>query len=84
MPRRRIIGVITMILSITAMMLYTYLLFYSSKDMQAMTLKLSVYVMIMIGLCSLLAIGYGLAKTLSIPSEEVRKELKSNKCEDKG
>lgn len=82
MPRRRIIGIAIMTLSIAVMMFYTYLLFYSPIDIQTMALKLSVYIMIMVGLCSLLAIGYGLARTPGISPKEVYEELKNNKCED--
>lgn len=58
---------------------YTYLLFFSEKKVQEITLRATIYALVLILTTTMFLIGYGFFKTPSITPEEVRKKLVETK-----
>lgn len=54
---------------------YTYLIFFSNERLQEITLKATIYALVLILTASIFLVGYGFFKTPSITPQEVRKRL---------
>lgn len=67
MNRRKLIGTLTIVVSALVLSFYTYLLFLARPEIQSFTLKITVFVMVVIFMSVFIVIGFGLLKTPSIP-----------------
>lgn len=67
MNRRMLIGLLSVLASIVVLKLYVYLLFFSSPDIQSLTLKATVFVMFLVFVSIFLIVGLGLLRTPNIP-----------------
>jgi len=74
--RKRTIGALLMFSTTVFMGFYTYLLFFSSKSLQEVTLKITIYSLVFIFAASLFLIGYGFFKTPTLTPQEVRERIK--------
>lgn len=74
--RKRTIGALLMFSTTVFMGFYTYLLFFSNKHLQEVTLKITIYFLVLILAASLFLIGYGFFKTPAITPKEVKERIK--------
>jgi len=65
--RRKLIGIFTIIASALVLAFYTYLLFLARPEIQSFTLKITVFVIMVVFMSVFIVIGLGLLKTPSIP-----------------
>jgi len=75
--RKKTIGALLMFSTTVFMGFYTYLLFFSNKQLQEVTLKITIYSLVLIFTASLFLIGYGFFKTPTITPQEVREKIKN-------
>ncbi|WP_448579129.1 hypothetical protein [Thermosphaera sp.] len=75
--RKKTIGALLMFSTTVFMGFYTYLLFFSNKQLQEVTLKITIYSLVLILTASLFLIGYGFFKTPTITPQEVREKIKN-------
>ncbi|WP_276813907.1 hypothetical protein [Desulfurococcus amylolyticus] len=80
MSRKKIMGLIITFSTLVLSVIYTYLLFFSTHQVQALTLKLTVYFFVIVLLASLFIVGYTLLRTNVFPPEEVEETVSSEKA----
>ncbi|AFL65990.1 hypothetical protein [Desulfurococcus amylolyticus] len=80
MSRKKIMGLIITFSTLALSVIYTYLLFFSTHHVQALTLKLTVYFFVIVLLASLFIVGYTLLRTNVFPPEEVEEAVSSEKA----
>lgn len=81
--RRRALGLLAITSSSILIVLYTYLLFFSDPHIQALVLKITVFINVMIVFSALIVVGYLMTRAPSIlPLRELDNDLKN--CRDLG
>jgi len=63
--KRKILGILLVVVALVTLTTYTYLLFFTEATMQLRVLRLTVYIMVVVLLAVLIAVGYMFLRTPS-------------------